>query len=413
MEAKAHSLFRGALAPMAVPDYRRLLIGNALWWQANWMEQTVIGWLVLELTNSAWDVAQVSFYRSLPLLIVGFLSGGIADRLNRRAIILGAQVLYAVVFGVFAALLWTGHLAFWHLAVGEFLMGIGWAQDWPARRAMLPDLVGKSRTVDAMMLENVAGNASRVLGPFVGGVLIAMLGMLGCFLVLTGLQLVGLFVLLRLNPRPQARRTRDALPWTNMMEGLRYARRNQPILGVLMITVLMNALTFPYMSLLPVFARDVLRQGPVGLGVLGASSGIGSFFGLLVVNWLKRFHHNGRVFVGGTLLQSAVMVAFAASTSFPLSVALLIVSGVGHAAFNVMQSSIVLMSSSDEMRDRALGVLVLAIGGGPLGRLQIGALSTVWGVPVAVGVSCATAVFSIAGITALLPGFRARDQVRT
>lgn len=413
MEENTHSRFRGILAPMAVPDYRRLLIGNALWWQANWMEQTVIGWLVLEMTNSAWDVAQVSFYRSLPLLMVGFVSGGITNRWNRRAIILGAQVLYAVVFGAFAALLWTGHLAFWHLAVGAFLMGVGWALDWPARRGLLPDLVGRARTVDAMMLENVAGNLSRVLGPFMGGVMIVTLGMLGCFLVLCGIQVLGFFILLRLTPRPQARRTRAALPWTNVVEGLRYARHNQPILGVLMITVLMNAFLFPYQSLLPVFARDVLRQGPVGLGVLGASSGIGSFFGLLVVHWLKRFHHNGWVFAGGTILQSAVMIAFSASTSYPLSVALLIVSGVGHAAFNVMQSSIVLMSSSDEMRDRALGVLVMAIGGGPLGRLQIGALATVWGVPAAVGISCATAVLGISVVTALLPGFRARDEART
>lgn len=413
MEAKAHPLFRGTLAPMTVPDYRRLLIGNALWWQANWMEQVAVGWLVLELTDSAWQVALVGFYRSFPLLIVGFIAGLVTERFNRRAVILSAQMLYLSVFFAFAALLWTGHLAFWHIAVGEFLLGVGWAQDWPARRSLLPDMVGRSRIVDGMMVENFAANATRVVGPFTGGVLIAALGVFGCFLVIIGIHALGLFFLIRLSSRPKARRAGGASPWVNVAEGLRYVRRNQPILGVLLITVLMNALMFPYQTLLPVFARDVLKQGPVGLGVLGASNGVGSFFGILLVNWLKRFRHSGLVFAGGSLFQSTVMAVFAASRSFPLSVALLIASGFGQAAFGVMQGSIVLMSSNDEMRDRALGALVVAIGGGPLGRLQIGALSAAWGVSIAVGVSCAVSALSIAGVTALLPGLRTRDQVRT
>jgi len=259
----------------------------------------------------------------------------------------------------------------------------------------------------------VAANATRVLGPFMGGVLIAALGVLGCFLTILGVHCLGLFFLMRLSSRPQTRHAGGASPWANVAEGLRYVRGNQPILGVLLVTVLMNALTFPYQTLLPVFARDVLHQGPVGLGVLGASNGVGSFCGILLVHWLKRFRHSGAMFAGGSLFQSAVMIAFAASGSFPLSVGLLIASGVGQAAFGVMQSSIVLVSSSDEMRDRALGALVVAIGGGPLGRLQIGALSAAWGVPLAVGVSCAVSVLSIAGVTAALPGFRARDRVHT
>jgi predicted MFS family arabinose efflux permease len=319
-------------------------------------------------------------------------------------VILSAQALYILVFCAFAALLWTGHLAFWHIAVGEFLLGVGWAQDWPARRSLLPDLVGRSRIVDGMMVENFAANATRVL--------VAALGVLGCFLVIICIHCTGFFFLVRLSPRPQARRARTASPWANVVEGLRYVRGTQPILGVLLITLLMNALMFPYQTLLPVFARDILKQGPVGLGVLGASNGVGSFCGILLVNWLKRFQRSGVVFAGGSLFQSAVMVAFAASGSYPLSVALLIASGFGHAAFGVMQSTIVLMSSNDEMRDRALGALVVAIGGGPLGRLQVGALSAVWGAPMAVGVSCAVSVLSISGVTALLPGFRARDEAR-
>jgi MFS family permease len=410
-ERRAES--QGMLAPLALPDYRRLLAGNALWWLATSMEMIAVGWLVLEMTNSPWQVALVGFYRSAPLLIFGFFSGWIASRFSRRATILSTQALYVVVLCAMAALLWAGRLTFWQVAVGECLMGVGWALDWPARRSILPDLVGKARTVDGMMMENFAINLARIVGPFTGGVLIRMLGVIGCFHVMIGLLMVGFFVLMGLPECPQTRPAGGVSPWRNLTEGLRYVRGNQRILGVLLVTVLMNALMFPYMSLLPVFARDVLHQGPVGLGILGAANGVGSFFGILGVNYLRRFARSGWVFAGGSMIQSALVLAFSASTFFPLSVSLLVLSGVGNAAFGVLQSSMVLIAASDDMRDRALGTLVLAIGAGPLGRLHIGALSDSRGVPFAVGASCAASVLSIALVTAMLPGFRARDEART
>lgn len=413
MQEARRSYFQGTLSPLAVPDYRRLLIGNALWWQATSMEMVGVGWLVLEMTNSPWQVALAGFYRSMPLLIFGFFSGLIAGRFSRRAIILGTQALYLAALGALVALLWAGRLVFWHVAAVEFLPGVGWALDWPARRAILPDLVGKSRTVDGMMVENFAMNITRIVGPVTGGVLIRMLGVVGCFLAMIGVLAAGFLVLARLSDRPQSRPSGDASPWRNLVKGLSYIRGNQRIVGVLLVTVLMNALLFPYMSLLPVFARDVLHQGPVGLGILGAANGVGSFLGILAVSYLRRFGRSGWVFAGGSMLQSALLVAFSASTVFPMSVFLLVLSGLGHAAFGVLQSAIVLISSSDEMRDRAMGTLVLAIGAGPLGRLHIGALSDAYGVPFAVGASCAASVLGIAVVTSVLPGFRARDEART
>jgi predicted MFS family arabinose efflux permease len=193
-----------------------------------------------------------------------------------------------------------------------------------------------------------------------------------------------------------------------MVEGLRYVRGHPSIPGVLLITVTVNTLVFPYQTLLPVFARDILGQGPLGLGLLGAGGGIGSFFGLLAINRVRRFLSPGWIYAGGSTFLSVAVVAFAASTSYPLSVALLILAGVGHACFGVMQSTIVLTSSSDEMRDRAMGTLVLAIGGGPLGRLQIGALATALGSPLAVILTCATSALTVLGVTAAFPGLRKR-----
>ena len=410
MGNKHNPPFRGTLAPLAIRDFRRLLIGNALWWQAIAIDHILIGWLVLELTDSAWKVALVGFYRSLPLLIFGFISSLAADRFGRKSVILCSQALNIFVFSGFILLLWSGHLTFWHIAVGEFLVGVGWAHEWPARRAIIPDLVGRTGTLDGLVVENVTSNVSKVLGPMIGGILIAAFGMLGCLVFTMGIFVAGFFVMLSLSAGSKRPGGRIGSPWKKFTEGMAFIRGNQPIMGVILITLLMNLFIFPYMPLLPVFARDILGQGPVGLGVLGGAAGIGTFFGLLLVTWLKRFRRNGWVYVGGCLLKSAAILAFAASTSYPLSVALLIISGVGQAAFGVMQTAIILVSSTDEMRDRAMGMNVMAIGAAPIGRLQIGAMAGAWGAPGAVAISGVAGLLSISFIAALLPGLRAKDD---
>ena len=195
-------------------------------------------------------------------------------------------------------------------------------------------------------------------------------------------------------------------PWTLVADGLRYCRRNQAILGDLLITVAMNFLAFPYMALLPVFARDVLHQGPIGLGLLGAASGIGSFVGILAIGQVRRVVSNGWIFASGSFLMAVSLVAFAASTHFYFSLGLLVLSGIGQACFSVMQSAIILVTASDDMRDRAMGAVAIAIGSGPPGRLQVGALAEAFGAPIAVGLTAAAAALMVAAVAAGLPGFR-------
>ncbi len=395
-----------AWATLAIPDFRRLALSNFLWWQANLMEQVVLGWLVLELTDSPWQVALVGFARSAPYLISGFISGQVIDRFGRRKIILTAQTCNTLIYAGIALLLWLDQLALWHLLVGALAAGTAWSLDWPARRALIPDLVGKARTIDAIIVENFVQNFSRILGPFAGGTLIALIGAQGCYWVLTLLSALTLLILSGLAHQPL---TRTALPIRRSLlapikEGLQYVRSSEPILAVLLITALMNMLAFPYMTLLPVFARDVLHQGPVGLGILGAGNGIGAFLGLLVINQLRHRINPGWLFGIGSCFQAVALLCFANSSYFGLSLAILIASGLGQACFSTMQSSIILLASSDEMRSRAMGTLVLAIGAGPLGRLQAGALAQSLGAPLAVTLQTLMAALLVGAVIVKLPG---------
>jgi MFS family permease len=396
-------------------DYRRLLSSNALWWQTMFMENVVVGWLVLELTNSPWQVALVGFCRSAPFLICGFVSGPLTDRLGRRKIILGAQLANFLCYVLLTLLLWSGQLALWHMYATALVLGSAWALDWPARRALLPDLIGKAQTVDAMLLENLAQSTSRIIGPSIAGALIAFFGPAGCYTVMMVLSGVALWNLRHLSQQPIARTSMrpSTSPWNLVAEGLRYVGHNQTILAVVLITLVMNLLYFPYMNLLSVFARDVLGQGPVGLGFLGAASGVGALLGLFVINRLRHQVSGGWILTVGTFGMSICLLLFALSASYPFSWLMLLLAGIGQACFGIMQSSIILLAASDEMRSRAMGTLVLAIGSDPLGKLQTGFLAELYGVQLTVAIQAGVAALAILCIAILLPGLRQPGGVRS
>ena len=140
------------LEPLANGDFVRLWLANGLWWQAMWMEMLALGWLALELTNSPWWVQVIGFYRAIPLLIMGLFGAVITDRFKRRYIVWTLQLVNVLGTGLLALLLFLGRLELWHLSVVSLALGASWALDWPTRRSMVPDLVGKARTVDAMVL---------------------------------------------------------------------------------------------------------------------------------------------------------------------------------------------------------------------------------------------------------------------
>ena len=398
----------GIREALANSDYRLLLGSSTLWWLAHYMEMIVLGWLVLELTDSAGLVGLVGFCRSIPSLLVGGFGGLLADRIGRRPLIIASQTLTFCMYATVAVLLAFGMLALWHLVAIALTLGCAWAMDWPTRRALIPDLVGRPRVVDALMLENLGMSVARALGPLLAGIVLDAINVLGCFLTLSGLSALSLLLLRALSrqPIPHTSSPTSASPLAQIRDSVRYVRQNQPILAVTLITMIMNMLAFPYMNFLPVFARDVLNQGPVGLGYLGASVGIGNVVGLFLVSRARRFASAGWIFIAGTLLHCMALLSFTTSSVFAVSWAFLLLVGIGHACFGIMQSSIVLLSAADERRGQAMGAIAVAIGAGPFGRLQTGVLAEAFGAPLAVGAEVALAAILVAAVAATLPGLR-------
>lgn len=371
------------------------------------MDQVVIGWVVLEITNSAWDVAVIGAVRWLPLLMFGIAGGAVADRIDRRWLLIGAQGLGLFVSLGAAALLAAGLFDFGFAALATFLLGLQWALDWPTRRALIPDLVGRELTLNAVALEAVSMNLTRIVGPLAAGALITFVSPAFAFLVMASLYVVEIWLLKIMPLAVRGRQVASSSMLRYLRDGFDELRQSEPIVGVLLISTAMNILVYPYQQLLPVFARDVLHTDAVGLGALGASAGIGSFVGAMAFASFGRVPRSGLLFWVGSCVMSACIAGFALSDNLPLALVLVGVSGLGSAAFASLQSTIVLGKSSDQLRGRAMGALTLAIGSGPVGTLEIGGLSILLGAPLAVALNAGACTALIALVAAKLPRFRA------
>lgn len=378
------------------------------------MEMVVLGWLIFDLSNSARMVSLVSFSRTLPLLLVSLFSGPLIDYFGRRRVVIAAQSANLIAYLVIVLLLWSGVAAPWNIAIVAFCLGTAWAIDWPTRRSLVPDMLGKERMVEGLLLESFITGIARIIAPAMAGALIARYGALGCYICMAIVSACSLTVLI---PLLRSAGPRDTKPFTLAVlpvvaEGMRYVRSNPTILAVMLITLIMNLWIFPYLSLLPVFTREVLNKGPIELGLLSTGTGLGSFFGLLTLNFLRRWVNVGTLFIVGTAWMCVALAVFALSQVYALSWAMLFCAGMGMACFGTLQTTIILLATSDEMRSRVMGILVLAIGGDPLGQLQIGMLAELFGVQATLAGQASATVLVILLIVVLLPGVL-RPQARS
>jgi len=403
---------RAIFIPLTNANYRQLLISTILWQQSLAIWTLAAGWLLLDLTNSALVVALLSFWRRAAQLTFGFLAGPIGDRLGRRTTMLLVQWLHLALFGTIFYLFLREQLAAWQLLAAMFIIGVTWTVDLPARAALTPDLVGKAQTTDAMLLENFLQGLLGGLGPLVAGGLLSIYGAAAGFALLIGLALLHLILLLDFARRPiphQATATAGTL-WQAVHQGIRYIAGQRMLLGVTLVSAALNILIFPSLSLLPIFARDVLDSGPIGLGWLSTGYSLGTFVGLYGVHHIRRRISHNRIFLIGALLESCTLVIFALSPFYLLSWIMLFLTGMGQAGFHTMRSVILLTHASDEMRGRAMSTVVLTQGAGLPGELQTGLLAEQMGAPFTVGVQAGGAALLTALIAAVMPVLRQQED---
>jgi len=369
------------------------------------MELLTLGYLVLRMTDSPFQVGLIAVFLNLPRPFFSLFAGLVADRLDRRRVLIGVHAIYSVISTVLLLLLVMGAVEPWHVFIAVFLQGSAKALDDPSRRTAIFDLAGRERLASAMSLETINNNSGKIAGPLIGGVLIASTGFVGSYAAILALDAVSLLMIsrLKLPHRPLGEGT-PVQVWRSLREGLGHSMSNRMVLGVLSMSLIMNSLVFPIQYFIPVIASDLLMVGPTLGGLLGSAEGIGNFLGGIILAVRRDIGQYGRVFAIGALLVAVMVTLVAWSPWLAVSFSLLLLGGLGQAGFSTMQSTMLLLESAPEMRGRTMGAQGVVNGMGHLvGGTEIGAIASTFGIGIAIGLNAGAGILLILLVMVLTP----------
>jgi MFS family permease len=375
---------------LANPSYLRLWfaggVGNAM----RWLELLVAGIFTYDATHSAFLVSAVIVARSLPMLFVGALAGLVGEALNRKRILLTQLFVMAGSSGALCALALFGQLRVWHVAMAGIVTGIVWAAEMAVRRRMIGEVVASVQVAAAVAFDSLTNSVARVLGPLAGGAAFEHLGLGGAYFLSAALYLATCFVVAGLGFQQQRRPLRLHRLTADLAEGLAVARSHPAILSVVLVSIVMNVFGFSYSALIAPIGLDGYRVSPTLVGALAAAEPIGAIAigTALSAGWLRL--DGSRALLRGSLLFLVGVVGMALSPWYGLAFVLLLIGGLGTAAFSNMQTTLILIEAPAAMRSRVMGIVTMCIGTGPLGVLAAGMLSE-WLGP-------ATAILIMAGI---------------
>ena len=384
-------------------DYRLLWASGGLDNTGRWMDSVVMGLLVLDLTDSAFQVALLFMFRWSPMLIFALISGMVADRSNRWAIMMVARIVAVLATSALLVLVAIDRVEPWHVFIASFFLGCIFVLEFPSRRSLIYDLVGSERIVGAMSLETINSTLGKFVGPFMAGLLIELAGFTGPYVCLLAVYVLALIFIFKVESRGPTRSTVSDSFWRTVSRGLTYSLKNNTIRSVLIVTFIFNALSFSTESLYPVVARDHLGVGAGLTGILIAAPAIGSLLSATVIASLAVVRYHGRIFCLGLTLQMIAVLFFALSPWYPLSIVMLMVAGLGAAGFSAMQASIIMISSEPEMRGTALGMLGHCIGVAALGGLAIGTVANYMGAQAAVAISISLGLLLLVPVMVFSP----------
>jgi MFS family permease len=404
------TLFNASMfASLRHRNYRYFWIGTLLSNIGDWMDNVAFNWLMWELTGSGAFLGLLALFRAAPILVFTLFGGALADRMERRRLLQLTQFGAMFLALLLSALVLTDVVEVWHVFAIAAGRGIVMSINMPTRQAMLSDIVERKDLTNAIALNSATMNLTRVLGGSIGGILITIIGTGGVFLV-NGLSTVILIVTLSLMvipPLATDARRRSIL--RSIGDGLSYIRANDILLSLIILALAPMVFGMPYMTLLPIFADEVLGIGNEGYGVLVAFTGIGAMVGALTIAGTSNMRHRGRVMLLVMIAFGVMLFAFSRSADPTFSYALLLGVGAGQTTYMALNNTLLQTHASDEMRGRVMSVFFLNRGMVPLGTVGAGFLTEFIGVQWTT--SLMASVLVALGVAALifLPRLRALE----
>ncbi|MBI2304158.1 MAG: MFS transporter [Chloroflexi bacterium] len=375
---------------LSAADFKWLLLGQVCTSAADWMEQIARSWLIWELTHSPAQLGLVSFARAIPILLWAVPLGVALDRLDKRRLLGICQMANVLAPLVLAVLILTGQVQAWHVYLFAFVTGSAMIFQQPIRTSLVPYVVEEGQTLNAMSLNQMANNITRVFAPGLAGALVGIIGTGGVFTIEGLIFALGVATtaLMKLPPT-SGRRVSIAF---SVVDGFRHIGHNRPVLSLLVFGLVPVAFIWPYMTLLPIFADQVLEVGAWGLGILTSAPGIGAVVGALGLASLRNFKGKGKINLLAVLASGLLLAIFSRSPWLALSLPMLVGHGMAMTSFTATLNTLLITHSPKEYHGRVMGAYVLVQGISPFANLSAGLLAQGIGAPLALSLMCGTSI---------------------
>jgi MFS family permease len=402
-------------APSRLPVVLRALVhrnfqlffgGQLISLVGTWMQSVAQSWLVYRMTGSSLLLGSVGFASQIPVFLFAPLGGIVADRLDRRKIVISTQIASMILAFILAALTLFHSVKIWHIFVLAALLGLVNAFDLPGRQSFLVDMVGKEDLMNAIALNSSMFNGARIIGPAIAGILVAKIGEGWCFFA-NGVSYIAVIVGLILMNVQCPRRTPKGSPLDSLIEGFRFVNRTRPIRALLLLLGLVSLVGMPYTVLMPIFADRILHGGARGLGLLMGATGVGALLGALTLASRTGVKGLGRWVAYSCTGFGVSLLLFSITRNFTVAVVTLL--PVGFSLMLQMSSSNTLVQSMvpDELRGRVMAVYsMMFMGMAPFGALLGGAIADKLGAPIAVAIGAIACLMGAAWFGLQLPKIR-------
>ena len=387
-------------------DFRRFFGAQTLSQVGSWMQSVAQSWLVLQLTDSPFRLGLLGTLQWGPILLFSLVSGTVVDRRSQRRLLMATNMTFAGHALALALLIWTGHAAYWQLALLATVSGLANTIDQPARQTLVMALVGKEDVINAVALNSAAFNAARVVGPAVAGLLIGQVGVAPAFLLNSLFFLVVVTALWSLDEPAAPARRRNTTILEEIGEGLAYAVRTPRVRLILGLLFVVGVTVYNFVVYVPLLARTVLGLGAQGFGFLMAALGVGAGMGALTIGARRAVTPSPAFLLAAGALACGGLLGLGASRHLWLTVPLLAFTGFFGIVMVAACNTALQLEAPDELRGRVLSLYTWAFGGTfPIGVLLVGAISERWSVSTAL---LAAGTFGLAALALLAWWWRRR-----
>jgi MFS family permease len=366
-------------------NYRYLWIGNFFNMAGFWIQMVTVGWLVWDLSGSATMVGIAGGLRSVPFIVMGPLGGVLADRLDRRRLLMTTQTIMAFIALLFAILVALHWVRVWHAMVFSFLMGCGFTLNLPVRQSLVANTVPRNELGNAIALNSMAMNATRVVGPAVGGILIVAFGAAGNFLLQAVLYLCMVAIIFPMRvPYRDSASNGDASILRNLQEGIQYVWGNKTLFGLVMLSFIPALFVMPTFQILPAFTDHVLHARANVYGYLMAASGLGGLLGAFTMASFERITRAGWLGIIALAFASLFVILFSQTSQIWTAFVLFPMIAFFMMIFRVNNNTLVQTLAPDELRGRVMSIYQFDQALAPLGSFVVGACADVFSTTTAI-----------------------------